>query len=105
MTYVCVAMRVANPCYVYYLWFYQLNGDNGVVFLPKAGRTFLIVAELQCFSLTNSTTVKNHTKAIVSRSQTAFSSFMFGRERPNIKEEKAVWLRETGRRETTKAKM
>ena len=29
---------------------------------------------------------------IVSRSQTAFSSFIFGRE--NIKEEKAVWLRE-----------
>ena len=34
---------------------------------------------------------------VVSRSQTAFSSFIFGR-RPNIKEENAVWLRETKRR-------
>ena len=33
------------------------------------------------------------TSTIVSRSQTAFSSFIFGR--PNIKEEKAVWLCET----------
>ena len=34
--------------------------------------------------------------SIVSHSQTAFSSFIFGlSSRPNIKEEKAVWLRET----------
>ena len=41
----------------------QLNGDSGGLFLPKAGRAFLIVTALQCFSLTSSTTVKNHTKA------------------------------------------
>ena len=40
-----------------------INGDNGALFLPKAGRAFLIVTALQCFSLTSSTTVKNHTKA------------------------------------------
>ena len=45
-----------------YVLLNQLNGDNGALFLPKAGRTFLIVAALQCFSLTSSTTVKNHTK-------------------------------------------
>ena len=43
----------------------QLNGDNGALFLPKARRAFLIVAALQCFSLTSSTTVKNHTKAMM----------------------------------------
>ena len=26
-----------------------LNGDNGALFLPKAGRAFLIVTTLQCF--------------------------------------------------------
>ena len=42
----------------------RLNGDNGALFLPKAADVpFLIVAALQCFSLTTSTTVKNHTKA------------------------------------------
>ena len=41
----------------------QLKGDNGALFLPKAGHAFLIVAALQCFSLTSSATVKNHTKA------------------------------------------
>ena len=46
-----------------YVLLNQLNGDNGALFLPKAGRAFLIVAALQCFSLTSSTTVKNHTKA------------------------------------------
>ena len=40
----------------------QLNGDNGALFLPKAGRAFLIITTLQCFLLTSSTTVKNHTK-------------------------------------------
>ena len=29
----------------------QLNGDNGALFLPKAGCAFLIVAALQCFRL------------------------------------------------------
>ena len=46
-----------------YVLLNQLNGDNGALFFPKAGHTFLIVAALQCFSLTSSTTVKNHTKA------------------------------------------
>ena len=46
-----------------YVLLNQLNRDNGALFLPKAGQTFLIVATLQCFSLTSSTTVKNHTKA------------------------------------------
>ena len=41
----------------------QLNGDNGALILPNAGHTFSIVTALQCFSLTSSTTVKNHTKA------------------------------------------
>ena len=42
----------------------RLNGDNGALFLPKAtDMPFLIVAALQCFSLTSFTTVKNHTKA------------------------------------------
>ena len=43
---------------------------------------------------------------VVSRSQTAFSSFVFGREeklfsssRPNIKEEKAMWPHDTSARE------
>ena len=39
------------------------NGDNEALFLPKAGRAFLIVTALKCFSLTSSITVKNHTKA------------------------------------------
>ena len=43
----------------------QLNGDNRVLFLPKAGCAFLIVATLQCFLLTSSTTVKNHTKVMM----------------------------------------
>ena len=46
-----------------YVLLNQLNRDNGALFLPKAGRDFLIVAALQCFLLTSSTTVKNHTKA------------------------------------------
>ena len=46
-----------------YVLLNQLNGDNGALSLPKAGRVFLIVAALQCFSLTSSITVKNHTKA------------------------------------------
>ena len=42
----------------------RLNGDNGALFLPKAADVpFLIVAALQYFSITSSTTVKNHTKA------------------------------------------
>ena len=42
----------------------RLNRDGGALFLPKAVDVpFLIVAALQCFSLTSSTTVKNHTKA------------------------------------------
>ena len=45
-----------------YVLLNQLNGDNEAVFLPKAGRAFLIVAALQRFSLTSTTTVKNHTK-------------------------------------------
>ena len=47
-----------------YILLNQLNGDNGALFLPKAADVpFLIVAALQCFSLTSSTIVKNHTKA------------------------------------------
>ena len=46
-----------------YVLLNQHNGDNGALFLPKAGCAFLIVVALQCFSLTSSTTVKNHTKA------------------------------------------
>ena len=47
-----------------YVLLNQLSGDNGALFLPKAADVpFLIVAALQCFSLTSSTTVKNHTKA------------------------------------------
>ena len=42
-----------------------LNADNGALFLPKAGHAFLIVIALQCFSPTSSTTVKNHTKAMM----------------------------------------
>ena len=38
-----------------YVLLNQLNGDNGALFLPKAGCA-LIVAALQCFSLTSSTT-------------------------------------------------
>ena len=48
---------------LYYVLLNQLNGDNGALFLPKAGHAFSIVAALQCFSLTSSTAVKNHTKA------------------------------------------
>ena len=50
-----------------YVLLNQLNGDNGASFLPKARRDvpFLIVTALQCFSLTSSTTVKNHTKAMM----------------------------------------
>ena len=43
-----------------YVLLNQINRDNGALFLLKAGRAFLIVATLQCFSLTSSTT---HTKA------------------------------------------
>ena len=46
-----------------YVLLNQLNGDNGALLLLKAGRAFLIVITLQCFSLTSSTTVKNHTKS------------------------------------------
>ena len=46
-----------------YVLLNQFNSDNGALFLPKAGRAFLIVTILQCFLLTSSTTVKNHTKA------------------------------------------
>ena len=46
-----------------YVLLNHLNRDNGALFLPKARRAFLIVAALQCFSLTSSTTVKDHTKA------------------------------------------
>ena len=46
------------------LLFNWLNGENGALLLPKATDVpFLIVATLQCFLLTTSTTVKNHTKA------------------------------------------
>ena len=54
-----VLMRPASL----YVLLNQLNGDNGALFLPKAGRAFLTVTALQCFSHTSSTTVKNHTKA------------------------------------------
>ena len=46
----------------YYVLLNWLNRDNVALFLPKAGHAFLIVAALQWFSLTSSTTIKNHTK-------------------------------------------
>ena len=49
-------MQVLIRSASFYVLLNQLNGDNGALFLPKAGRAFLIVAALQCFSLTSSTT-------------------------------------------------
>ena len=46
-----------------YVLLNRLYEDNGALSLLKAGRAFLIVTALKCFSLTSSTTVKNHTKA------------------------------------------
>ena len=57
------SMQVLIQSASLYVLFNRLNRDNGALFLPKARRAFLIVATLQWFSLTSSTTVKNHTKA------------------------------------------
>ena len=72
----------------------QPGHTKGGIFMEKYGAIQVRFGKV--ILLCKSEKLSQSCHLLVSLSQTAFSSFIFGRAfRPNIKEEKAVWLRET----------